>query len=286
MDVEFDALIRERDGAADGDALTGQGGAVACDAKADTDADAPSEADADCEADRDGAVNFEADVLIDRHATVYCDTEALGQCDANVDFALSDHCGAVDINADVLNERDARVDFDAEADTDTDVPSDTDADCESDRDGSVDLEADVLTAPCDPTVNCDAASLSEPDAAGDCATDALTDHEMVCRDLGPNFNHVFRADPKLSHSLLWFHRRGREMSTHGARRILDLAQAGTELDGRVAVLVHRTLRDNLTVVELQHGDRNLLSAFHEDASHAQLLHDHSRTHCFVCLPRA
>ena len=60
--------------------------------------------------------------------------------------------------------------------------------------------------------------------------------------------------------------------------------AGTELNGGVAVLLLRAHRDDLDGVELQHGDRDVASVLGEQAGHAHLLCDHTRTHGLF-LPR-
>ena len=54
---------------------------------------------------------------------------------------------------------------------------------------------------------------------------------------------------------------------------LTLAQPGAELDGGIAVLVRRPMRDDLAVVELEDGDRDMLAGVVVDAAHAELLCD-------------
>ena len=50
-----------------------------------------------------------------------------------------------------------------------------------------------------------------------------------------------------------------------------LAGASPELERSIAVLLDRPVREHLQIVELQHGHRDVLAGFREDAGHAHLL---------------
>jgi hypothetical protein len=76
-----------------------------------------------------------------------------------------------------------------------------------------------------------------------------------------------------------------EVAAERPRRVLHLAQANAELKSGVAVLLLGALRDHLAIVQPEHSHRHLLPGIREDAGHADLLCDHSRTHC-IALPRA
>ena len=112
--------------------------------------------------------------------------------------------------------------------------------------------------------------------AGD--VDELADQEMIGGDLGADLDQIVGAHPELDHLALRLDLGLGEMPAQGIGRVLDLAQADTELDGGIAVLLGGALRDHLAIVELEHGHPDLLARIGEDAGHAQLLCDHSGTH--------
>jgi len=66
-----------------------------------------------------------------------------------------------------------------------------------------------------------------------------------------------------------------EARTLGLRHVLHLGAADAELDGGVAVLVLRAVGDDLTAVELEHGDGHMLACVGEDAGHTHLLCDNA-----------
>jgi hypothetical protein len=65
----------------------------------------------------------------------------------------------------------------------------------------------------------------------------------------------------------------REMTALRTAGVLDLGKAGAELHGRVAVLVGRPVGDDLAIVELEDGDRDMLAGIVVNAAHADLLCD-------------
>ena len=79
--------------------------------------------------------------------------------------------------------------------------------------------------------------------------DELADDEMIGGDLGADVDQVVRADAELGDLALRLDRGLGEMAAQRLRRVLDLAQADAELDGGVAVLLVRALRDDLAIVD-------------------------------------
>ena len=62
-----------------------------------------------------------------------------------------------------------------------------------------------------------------------------------------------------------------EAAALGGRDVLHLGLADAELQRGVAVLVLRAMGDDLALVDLQDGDRDVLARVREDAGHADLL---------------
>ena len=103
--------------------------------------------------------------------------------------------------------------------------------------------------------------------------DELTDDEMIRRDLGADRQQRVFLDAKFGELQLRLDLRDRKPAALGLRHILDLGAADPELDGGIAVAILGPVRDDLTAVELQHGDRHMFASVGEDAGHAELLRD-------------
>ena len=105
--------------------------------------------------------------------------------------------------------------------------------------------------------------------------DELPCNEMVRSQLGADIDHVIRRNPELDHFALGLDLGDGKMATLGARRILRLLLADTQLKRCVAVLVFGPLRNDLALIDLQYRDGDMLPPFGEDPGHAQLLRDQS-----------
>jgi hypothetical protein len=98
-------------------------------------------------------------------------------------------------------------------------------------------------------------------------------YEMLGRNLGTDFDKVFRAYPEFRQLALGFHIRLREMATLSLVHILEPDRTCADLEGCVAVLVRSLVRNHLTVIELKHGHRDVLAILSEQPAHAQFLCD-------------
>ncbi len=97
--------------------------------------------------------------------------------------------------------------------------------------------------------------------------------EMVGGDLRAHVDQVLRAHAELRDLPLRLHIGHGETAALGAREPLHLAVTGAELHRRIAVLLGGALADDLTLVETQHRDGNVLPGIGEDPGHADLLRD-------------
>ena len=68
------------------------------------------------------------------------------------------------------------------------------------------------------------------------------------------------------------------MAAHRLRGVLCLGVAGAELDGGVAIRFGQALGDDLQVLHLQDGDRDLPAVLHEEPGHPELLGYDTRAH--------
>ena len=96
---------------------------------------------------------------------------------------------------------------------------------------------------------------------------------MVRRDLRAHRNERVGRDTKLRDLALRLDLGDGEMAALGARDILHFRLADAELDGGIAILLDGAVRDDLAMVDLEHGHRDVLARVGEDAGHADLLRD-------------
>jgi hypothetical protein len=89
----------------------------------------------------------------------------------------------------------------------------------------------------------------------------------------PDVDQVVGADGKLRQLALGLDLGGGEMAALGLRQPLHLGQPDAELQRRIAVAGGGLLGHHLTILDLQHGDRDVLAFIGEDARHSQLLCD-------------
>ena len=68
------------------------------------------------------------------------------------------------------------------------------------------------------------------------------------------------------------------MTPHGLRYVLDLRRAPTKLQGIVAVLLVGPHIEHLTIIDLEHSYRHMLSVVGKDPGHADLLRYYARPH--------
>ena len=96
---------------------------------------------------------------------------------------------------------------------------------------------------------------------------------MIGGDLGPDRNELVLGDAELGQAHLRLDMRDGETPAFGLGDVLDLGLADAELEGGVAVLFLRAMRDDLAALDLEDRDRHVLARVGEDAGHAQLLCD-------------
>ncbi|GFO82601.1 MAG: hypothetical protein A49_22280 [Methyloceanibacter sp.] len=99
--------------------------------------------------------------------------------------------------------------------------------------------------------------------------------EVVGGDLRAHIDHVLGAHAELGDPPLGLNIGHGEATALGTRQTLHFRAAGTELNGRVAVLLRGPLTDDLTVLQTQHRHGNVLPAVGEDPGHADLLRDNT-----------
>ena len=112
--------------------------------------------------------------------------------------------------------------------------------------------------------------------------DELADDEVVGGELGADRDQRVIADAELDDLALGLDLGDGEMAALSLRDVLDLGQARPELHGDIAVLLDRAMSDDLAVIELQHGDRDMFAGIGEDAGHPDFLCNHTGTH--RCIP--
>ncbi len=98
-------------------------------------------------------------------------------------------------------------------------------------------------------------------------------------DLGSDRHERILGDAELGQLRLRFDLRGGEMAALRLGHVLDLGRADAELQRRVAVPVRRALRDDLAIIDAQHGHRNVVALVGKDPAHAELARDQTGSHC-------
>src|SRR5215472_9369728 len=111
--------------------------------------------------------------------------------------------------------------------------------------------------------------------------DELTNDEMVGGNLGADWDHRVLAHAKLGDFTLGLDFGNGETSAFGLGDVLHLAAPGAELQRQVSVLLLGAMTQDLTIIEPQHRDRDMLAGLREDPRHPDFLCDHSGTcrHC-------
>ncbi|CAK7255883.1 protein of unknown function [Shinella sp. WSC3-e] len=109
--------------------------------------------------------------------------------------------------------------------------------------------------------------------AGD--VDELARDEMACGQLRTDLDEVVFRNAELDELGLRLDACGGELAAQCLCRVLHLGRAGAELDGRVAVLVLRTLGNDLDVIQSQYCYRDVLTCVVIDASHPYFLCNHT-----------
>src|SRR5258705_8993982 len=115
--------------------------------------------------------------------------------------------------------------------------------------------------------------------AGD--VDELPDNEMVGGDLSADRDELVLLHAELGELALGLDLGRCEIAAVGFVHVVDLAYAGPELNGHIAVLVLGAMRNNLAVGEAQHRHRHMLAAVGKDARHPDFLCDDPGTHWFL-----
>jgi hypothetical protein len=113
----------------------------------------------------------------------------------------------------------------------------------------------------------------------------LAGDEMRGGQLGADIQHRVAADPELGQLALRLDPGLGEMAAAGACDVLHLGIGGAKLQGGIPVLFLSPDRDNLAVVNLQHGHRHMFAGLVEDPRHSQFLSDQSSAHG-AFIPRA
>ncbi len=103
----------------------------------------------------------------------------------------------------------------------------------------------------------------------------LARNEMARGNLRADIDKIVGADAELDQLGLGFDIGDGEVTAHSLGRVLDLGDAGAELDGCVAVLLFRTLGHHLAVFQPQNGHGHMLSGVVVDPGHSHFLCNHT-----------
>ena len=106
----------------------------------------------------------------------------------------------------------------------------------------------------------------------------LSFDKMVRGEFRAHVKDCILADPEFHQLALGFHFSRSEVTAHWFGHVLDLRLAHAKLHRRIAMALHGTPRNDLTVVHLQHGDRDMSARILEYARHSKLLGDDSGSH--------
>ena len=107
---------------------------------------------------------------------------------------------------------------------------------------------------------------------------------MFNRKFCSNVYQGIRIDAEFCQATLGFNFRLGEVSPHGSRDIFHFRGANAELQGGVTVLVFGALGNDLAVVDLQNGDRNMTAIVGENARHSKFFCNQTCTHDAIVLP--
>ena len=108
--------------------------------------------------------------------------------------------------------------------------------------------------------------------------DKLAGHEMRGGELGTDFQKVLLGDPEFRQLPLRLNLRLGEVAALSLGDVLHLGLAHTELNGVVAVRLVGAHGNDLAVIDLEHGHRDVVAVGGEDAGHAHLLGEETGTH--------
>ena len=108
--------------------------------------------------------------------------------------------------------------------------------------------------------------------------DKLADNEVVSGNFGADGDERVFADAELGELALGLDLGNGKMPALGLADRVRAAFAGAELERDIAVLVLGAVTNDLTIAQLQHGDRNMLAGVREHPRHPHLLCDHTGTH--------
>ena len=92
-----------------------------------------------------------------------------------------------------------------------------------------------------------------------CHVNKLTDNEVICSDFSADWDELILWDAEFSELQLRLNLCDCEALTLRLRHVFDLCATDTNLQGSIAVLIHSSVRDNLTAVELQNRDRYMFA---------------------------
>jgi len=108
--------------------------------------------------------------------------------------------------------------------------------------------------------------------------DILARHEMPRGDLGANRDKRVLGNAELRQFRLRLDFCGGEVAALRLGHILDLGGADAELQCDVPVPLLRALRDDLTVIDAQHCDRDMVALVGKNPAHAELPRDQTGSH--------
>jgi hypothetical protein len=104
---------------------------------------------------------------------------------------------------------------------------------------------------------------------------------MLRRERSPDIDKRISINAELNQLHLRLNLSLGKVATLSLGDILGLGNANAELKGGVTVLILSPLGDNLTAVNLKHGNRNMYSVLSEEAGHAEFLGNETGTHRLV-----
>ena len=76
------------------------------------------------------------------------------------------------------------------------------------------------------------------------------------------------------------------MTTHRLGHVFGFGNTSPKLKRGIAILFGVAYRNNLYIIELQHGDRHMMASIVKHSGHAQFTGDNAATHNSGPLPKA